>query len=86
MGMKLPFPKFLANTPITVYKTELGEDGEEETTVVKGVMLTSVSTDTISMTLSILSRKALLIDIIIVIGIYINNQIILIISLRIIIQ
>lgn len=46
------------------------QDGEEETTVVKGVMLTSVSTDTISMTLSILSRKALLIDIIIVIGIF----------------
>lgn len=30
MGMKLPFPKFLANTPIQVYKTKLGEDGSEE--------------------------------------------------------
>lgn len=30
MGMKLPFPKFLANTPIEVFKAELGEDGPEE--------------------------------------------------------
>lgn len=36
MGMKLPFPKFLANTPITVFKTELGEDGEEEEKVFNG--------------------------------------------------
>lgn len=36
MGMKLPFPKFLANTPITVYKTELGEDGEEEVQIFDG--------------------------------------------------
>lgn len=36
MGMKLPFPKFLANTPITVFKTELGEDGEEEEKVFDG--------------------------------------------------
>lgn len=36
MGMKLPFPKFLANTPIEVYRTELGEDGEEEEKVFDG--------------------------------------------------
>ncbi|WP_244832957.1 hypothetical protein [Clostridium sp. BJN0001] len=36
MGMKLPFPRFLANTSITVFKTELGEDGEEETRVFDG--------------------------------------------------
>ncbi|MDU1114615.1 MAG: hypothetical protein E7J99_12950 [Clostridium butyricum] len=36
MGMKLPFPKFLANTSIEVYKTELGEDGEEEEKVFNG--------------------------------------------------
>lgn len=36
MGMKLPFPKFLANTPIIVFKTELGEDGEEEEKVFNG--------------------------------------------------
>lgn len=30
MGFKLPFPKFLANTPIEVYRSELGEDGPEE--------------------------------------------------------
>ena len=36
MGMKLPFPKFLANTSIEVYKTELGEDGEEEKKVFNG--------------------------------------------------
>lgn len=36
MGMKLPFPQFLANTPITVFRTELGEDGEEEEKVFDG--------------------------------------------------
>lgn len=36
MGMKLPFPKFLANTPIEVYKSELGEDGPEEEKVFDG--------------------------------------------------
>ena len=42
----------------------------EEETIVRGVMLTSVSTDTISMTLSILSRKALIIDITMCIAIF----------------
>lgn len=48
---------------IPITETIPGADGEGETTIVRGVMLTSVSTDTISMTLSILSRKALIIDI-----------------------
>jgi hypothetical protein len=29
MGMKLPFPKFLANTSIQVYSSYLSEDGED---------------------------------------------------------
>lgn len=29
MGMKLPFPKFLANTSIRVYSSYLSEDGED---------------------------------------------------------
>lgn len=36
MGMKLPFPKFLANTPIEVYRTEQGEDGLEEEKIFEG--------------------------------------------------
>ncbi len=54
--------------PITETVT-LPEDSGE-TTIVRGVMLTSVSTDTISMTLSILSRKALIIDIVMCIAIF----------------
>lgn len=34
--MKLPFPKFLAKTPVEVYKTEQGEDGPEEVKVYEG--------------------------------------------------
>ncbi|MBE6051890.1 MAG: hypothetical protein E7214_14910 [Clostridium sp.] len=34
--MKLPFPDFLLNTPVTVYKTELGEDGPEEEKIFEG--------------------------------------------------
>lgn len=41
---------------------ESGEYTEEGMTTVKGVMLTSVSTDTIDITLSILSRKAWIIE------------------------
>lgn len=48
---------------IPITETVQTTDDEDEETVVSGVMLTSVSTDTISMTLSILSRKALIIDI-----------------------
>lgn len=29
MGMKLPFPKFLTNTPIEVHSSYLSEDGED---------------------------------------------------------
>lgn len=36
MGMKLPFPKWLAKTDIKVYNTVQGEDGEEETTLYEG--------------------------------------------------
>lgn len=43
----------------------------EETNVVRGVMLTSVSTDTINMTLRILSRKAWIIDVIMCIIVFV---------------
>lgn len=36
MGVKLPFPKFLANTDIKVYSTTLGEDGQEEDLLYEG--------------------------------------------------
>lgn len=36
MGLKLPFPRFLAKTDIKVYSTVLGEDGEEETLLYEG--------------------------------------------------
>jgi hypothetical protein len=36
MGLKLPFPKWLANIDIKVYSTVLGEDGEEETLLFEG--------------------------------------------------
>lgn len=34
--MKLPFPDFLLNTPVRIYKTELGEDGTEEKKIFEG--------------------------------------------------
>lgn len=46
------------------------EDLPEGTEVVRGVMLTSVSTDSIAMTLEILNRKALIIEIIMIIVIF----------------
>lgn len=36
MGLKLPFPRFLANTDIEVVSTVMGEDGEEETPLYEG--------------------------------------------------
>ncbi|CEQ27123.1 hypothetical protein [Paraclostridium sordellii] len=30
MGIKLPFPKWLLNTPVEVYQTFINEDGEPE--------------------------------------------------------
>lgn len=36
MEVKLPFPRFLANTDIKVYSTTLGEDGEEEILLFEG--------------------------------------------------
>lgn len=55
-------------TPITE-TVELPENGQEITRV-NGVMLTSVSTDTISMTLDILSRKVLIIQMVMCIAIF----------------
>lgn len=46
------------------------EEVPEGTEIVRGVMLTSVSTDTIAMTLEILNRKALIIEIIMIFGIF----------------
>lgn len=36
MGVKLPFPRFLAKTDIKVYSTSLGEDGEEKSLLYEG--------------------------------------------------
>lgn len=55
-------------TPITVTMELADEQGE--VTKVKGVMLTSVSTDAIAMTLEILSRRVLIIEIVICIAIF----------------
>lgn len=70
-------------TPITIAVTgqELMEDGQEKVEVVQGVMLTGVSTDSINKTMDILSRKALLIEIlmtffILAIAIFLSNLLI----------
>ena len=55
-------------TPIT--ENVANTENRDEEIRVKGVMLTSVSTDTISMTLEILSRKVLIIQIVICIAIF----------------
>ncbi len=55
-------------TPITVTMEPTEE--QRELTKVKGVMLTSVSTDAIDVTLDILSRKVLIIEIVICIAIF----------------
>ena len=55
-------------TPIT--ENVKAPDDEHEMAVVKGVMLTSVSTDTITMTLEILSRKSLIIQMVMCIFIF----------------
>lgn len=55
-------------TPIT--ETVMAPDDEGEITVVKGVMLTSVSADTITMTLEILGRKSLIIQLVMCIAIF----------------
>jgi hypothetical protein len=36
MGMKLPFPRYLAKTDIEVISTTLGEDGEEDAPLFTG--------------------------------------------------
>jgi len=55
---------------IPITENKIDEDSGENLTLVRGVMLTSVSTDTISMTLKILSRKAWIIEIILCILIF----------------
>jgi len=55
-------------TPIT--ENVKTPDEEHEIAIVKGVMLTSVSTDTITMTLEILSRKSLIIQLVMCIAIF----------------
>lgn len=55
-------------TPITE-TVELPEDGRE-VGIVKGVMLTSVSTETITMTMEILNRKSLIIQLVIGVAIF----------------
>lgn len=47
---------------IPITETVTDEEAEGEISVVRGVMLTSVSTDTITMTMAILSRKAWIIN------------------------
>ena len=53
----------------TISEQNATPEQPEGTEVVRGVMLTSVSTDSIAMTLSILSRKALIIEIIMALSI-----------------
>lgn len=55
-------------TPIT--ETVKSPDDGQEISVVKGVMLTSVSTDTIAMTVEILNRKSLIIQLVMCIAIF----------------
>lgn len=50
-------------TPI-VFESSSNEDGEAETTI-EGVLLTSISTDSIEMTIEVLSRQALIIQVLI---------------------
>lgn len=64
-----PINRFIEMT-IPITETVISPETDQEVTVVRGVMLTSVSTDTISMTLSILSRKAWIIDIVMCIAIF----------------
>ncbi len=55
---------------IPITETTVHEDTGEEVSIVRGVMLTSVSVDTISMTLSILGRTAWIIDLMMIIIIF----------------
>lgn len=50
------------STPITETLKVATDDGEVEQSVVSGVMLTSISTDSITATMDILSRKAMLLE------------------------
>lgn len=59
-------------TPITETVKEITDEGEKEVTTVRGVMLTSISTDSIIATMEVLNRKAIILEtlmIIIILGI-----------------
>ncbi len=49
--------------PITETVKTITDDGEKETSVVRGVMVTSISTDSITVTMDILTRKALILEV-----------------------
>lgn len=52
--------------PITENIKETTDDGEVEKSVVRGVMLTSISTDSITATMEILNRKALILEVLMI--------------------
>lgn len=53
--------------PITENVNTITDNGEKETSVVRGVMLTSISTDSIIATMDILARKALILEVMMII-------------------
>ena len=53
--------------PITENVKTITDSGETETSVVRGVMLTSISTDSIIATMNILTRKALILEVMMII-------------------
>lgn len=56
-------------TPITEKVKTVTDEGEVEKEVVRGVMLTSISTDSITVTMDILTRKALILEVMMIIAI-----------------
>ncbi len=54
-------------TPITETVKLMTDNGEAEKSIVRGVMLTSISTDSITATMDILSRKALILEVLMII-------------------
>ncbi|MED9904001.1 MAG: ATP-binding protein [Lachnospiraceae bacterium] len=54
-------------TPITETVKIMTDNGEAEKSIVRGVMLTSISTDSITATMDILSRKALILEVLMII-------------------
>lgn len=57
-------------TPITELVKLSDEQGEREESVVRGVMLTSISTDSIIATMDVLNRKALILEVLMMIVIF----------------